>query len=109
MFNPLFVPDDTVLETNEQLAVYLKPLHFTAFIPLLLAIFLGAAVAGFVANWISKPTQYRPALIAGFGLFVAGLMNLLAIPHPIWYGIASSLLYFVGAWLGGKAVTKTAK
>ena len=108
MFNPLGVPAGTVLETNEQLEAYMKTLPFTAFLPLLVALFLGAGVAGFVANWICKPTKYRPAMIAGLGLFVAGVMNLIAIPHPLWFSIVSSLLTLLGAWAGGKAVGRTA-
>lgn len=88
------------------LATYMKQQPTTAFIYLLVTYFLAALVGGAITNWVARGTKYRPALVTGFGLFVAGVANLIAIPHPLWFSIISSLLYFVGAWVGGKLARK---
>ena len=36
-------------------------------------------------------------------LFGAGLVNLMTIPHPVWFWVASSALYWLGAWSGAQA------
>jgi uncharacterized membrane protein YjjB (DUF3815 family) len=102
MASPYRPPEGLDLNDRSALGHWISSLPFGAFGLLLLAYFLGSMAGGFVTNWLSKPTRYRPALIVGFALFVAGLMNLIAIPHPVWFTIASSLLYFLGAWLGGR-------
>ncbi|MBC7776584.1 MAG: hypothetical protein H7246_14210 [Phycisphaerae bacterium] len=89
-----------------KMSEWIATLPMSAFAILLLAYFLGSAVGGWVANRVAAPTHYRPALIVGFGLFIAGVMNLIAIPHPVWFAVTSSLIYFVGAWVGGRAVSR---
>jgi len=106
MASPYRPPEGLDLQDRAALGQWINTLPFGAFGWLLVAYFLGSVASGFVANWLSKPTGYRPALIAGFGLFIAGLMNLLAIPNPIWFGVASSLIYFLGAWIGGRLSTR---
>ena len=78
-------------------------LPVSAFLILLMAYFLGSAIGGFVTNKVAAPTRYHPALITGFGLFAAGAVNFFAFPHPIWFMATASILYFLGAWIGGRA------
>lgn len=106
MFSPHTPPEGLDLTDKAKLGEWILTLPISAFAILLLAYFLGAAVGGWVTNLICAPTKYRPALVVGFGLFVAGLMNLIAIPHPMWFSIVSSLTYFAGAWIGGRVVNR---
>lgn len=99
-------PPEIDLNNPTQVGEWMKTLPTSAFAIILLAYFLGSAVGGWVTNRICAPTKYRPAIVVGFGLFVAGLMNLLAVPHPLWFSIASSLTYFIGAWIGGRAANR---
>ncbi len=99
-------PEGLDFNNKEQMAEYVKGLPFKAFGFLMLAYFLGSVAAGYVANLIARSAGYQPALIAGFGLFVVGAINLIMIPHPLWFAVVSSLLYFAGAWIGGRMVPK---
>ncbi len=104
MISPHAPPAGMNINDPAKLGEWIATLPMSAFAILLLAYFLGSAVGGWVANRVAVKSHYRPALIVGFGLFVAGLMNLIAIPHPMWFSIVSSLIYFVGAWIGGRVV-----
>lgn len=105
LFSPHQPPADLDINDKAKFAEWVKTLPFSAFFILLLAYFLGSVVGGWVTNLLAGPVRYRPALVTGLGLFVAGLMNLIAIPHPLWFAIVSSLTYFVGAWVGGRLAT----
>ncbi len=107
MASPHTPPAGMNVNDADQLSAWIATLPASAFLILLLAYFLGSAVGGWVANRIAAKSHYRPALIVGFGLFVAGIMNLIAIPHPLWFSILSSLIYFVGAWIGGRMVARS--
>lgn len=106
MASPHEPPAGMNVNDPAKLGEWVGTLPMSAFAILLLAYFLGSAVGAWVANRIAGPTQYRPALLVGFGLFVAGIINLIAIPHPWWFSIISSLIYFVGAWIGGRVVER---
>lgn len=106
LFSPHQPPADLDLNDKEKLGEWVKALPLSAYFILLLAYFLGSVTGGWVTNSIAGPLRYRPAMLTGFGLFVAGLMNLIAIPHPLWFAAVSSLMYFVGAWIGGRLATK---
>lgn len=106
MASPHTPPAGMNVNDAEKLSEWIATLPVSAFLILLLAYFLGSAVGGWVANRLAAKSHYRPALIVGFGLFVAGIMNLIAIPHPLWFSILSSLIYFAGAWIGGRMVAR---
>jgi MFS family permease len=109
LFSPHQPPADLDINDKVKFAEWVKALPTSAFFILLLAYFLGSAVGGLVTNLVAGPMRYRPALVTGLGLFVAGLMNLMAVPHPWWFVVASSLTYFLGAWIGGRLVGMGAK
>jgi hypothetical protein len=106
MASPHTPPAGMNVNDAEKLGGWIATLPASAFLILLLAYFLGSAVGGWVANLLAAKSHYRPALIVGFWLFVAGIMNLIAIPHPLWFSILSSLIYFAGAWVGGRMVAR---
>ena len=104
LFSPHQPPADLDINDKAKFAEWVKTLPFSAFFILLLAYFLGSVVGGWVTNLVAGG-RYRPALVTGLGLFVAGVMNLIAVPHPLWFAIVSSLTYFAGAWIGGRLAT----
>ena len=95
-------PDGIDITDKVAMKAWIDTLPMKAFVILLLVYFLGAIAAGYVANVVARSTKYRPALIAGAGLLVSGIMNLIDIPHPMWFAVVSSLLFLAGAWVGGR-------
>lgn len=106
MLSPHTPPVGMNINDPAKMSEWIATLPMSAFALLLLAYLLGSAVGGWVANQVAAKSHYRPALLVGFGLFVAGVMNLIAIPHPMWFAVASSIIYFVGAWIGGRVVNR---
>lgn len=62
----------------------------------------GSFVGGLVAAFIGRSVQLRLALMVGVLFLIAGIMNLVAIPHPLWFSIVSLLVFLPAAWLGGR-------
>jgi hypothetical protein len=109
LFSPYQPPEQLDLNDKSALAGWIRSLPMSALLIVLLSYFLGACTGGFFTNLIAGSTRFRPALVTGFGLFVAGIANLIAIPHPLWFAVVSSLLYFIGAWLGGRVADRGIK
>jgi len=100
--SPHAPPPDIDVSDRAALGAWVSSLPFSAFALILLAYLLGALAGGYVTNRLAAPTPYRPALVTGFALFVFGAMNLVTIPHPLWFVLVSSATHFVGAWIGGR-------
>ena len=90
-------PDDT-----EAIKQILLNMPVNAFLLLLLAYATGSFVAGLVAALISKESKIQLALINGSILLVMGIVNLIRVPHPLWFIILSVLLYLPCSYLGAK-------
>ena len=89
--------------TDEAKANFMKNIPTGAMAVVIIAWALGALGAGIVSTLVSKDhTSSNPALISGGILFVLGIINMITIPHPIWFWIAGVLVYLPFAWLGFK-------
>jgi len=72
----------------------------------LLVVLFSHGAGSFLAGWVCGRVANRsPAVltcVVGGLLTLAGIMNLVAIPHPMWFGVVDLLLYIPCAWCGGK-------
>jgi len=73
-----------------------------ALLLVLLAYAAGACVGGFVAAKLASSGSQSKAMIVGIVLLLAGISNLLAIPHPVWMAIGTLIVFLPAAWLGGR-------
>jgi len=89
--------DITDFEGMKEHVATLPPL---AFIIVLLAHFTGALFGALVGAKIASSHQKKIALFIGGFLLGMGIINLLTIPHPIWFMVADMFMYFPGAYLG---------
>ncbi len=62
----------------------------------------GSFAGGAVAAYIGRSAQIRLALIVGVLLMIGGIMNIVSIPHPLWFSVVSLLVFLPAAWLGGR-------
>jgi hypothetical protein len=92
--------DATNLESMKA-AVAKVPLGALLFV--LLSYTVGSVAGGWVAARFAPKGRMRHAMILAAILFGAGLMNLMTIPHPAWFWVASSAIYWLGAWSGAQA------
>jgi hypothetical protein len=100
--NSQFFPPPPGLEhaTTAEIAAWLRTLPTGAFL-MVLAGYAFGAFAGSAATARFAPSR-AAHLVGLFGAFllVASLMNLVALPHPVWFWVANVLLIVGGAWLG---------
>lgn len=62
----------------------------------------GSFVGGAAAAYIGRSFPMRLALVVGVLLLILGIINLVSIPHPLWFSVVSLLVFLPAAWLGGK-------
>lgn len=95
------------LNTNDRAAMsaHIAGLPAGAFAMVLAAHATGSFLGGAVCAFISRRKAYDKALIIGLLLMVAGILTLLAMPHPLWFALADVMLYvpfaFLGCYLAG--------
>lgn len=70
-----------------------------AMLMVLLAYLIGSFIAGFTSASIGQRKSL--ALVSGFVLLLGGLINILLIPHPMWFIIFSLALFIPFAFFGG--------
>lgn len=100
------VPVAGAPDMNDQEAMreFVKALPASALWVVIAAYAIGSFAGGAVAAYLSRGHRIRHALVVGGVLMLAGLMNLLNIPHPVWFWVVSLLVYLPAAWMGGRLV-----
>ncbi len=65
------------------------------------AYFVGSFMGGWIGGRTARRLQVRHGLIVGAVMFVFGLINLMDIPHPVWFWFVGQAVFLVGGALGG--------
>ena len=89
--------DVTDFEGMKQHVATLPPL---AFIIVLVAHFAGSFCGALAGAKVASSHQFIIALFIGGFMLVMGILNLVTIPHPIWFAVADMFMYLPGAYLG---------
>jgi len=80
---------------------------FVATLPMsvLLIVLAGHLIATFVATWTAAKIAHGPmaAFVVGALLLAAGIVNAFMIPQPLWFSIASFVIYIGGTLVGARA------
>lgn len=79
-----------------------------ALLMVLLSYFAGTFLGSWVAARLAADAPARQAYLIGGMMLISGLMNLFAIPHPLWFWIGSVAVFVAAAWLGGKTGARKA-
>lgn len=73
------------------------------FIMPFLAHALGTLAGAFIAAKIAGTNKMIAALIVGALFLIGGIMNVAALPAPMWFNVTDLVLAYIPmAWLGGK-------
>ncbi len=82
----------------------LKNLMANAPVGALLFVILAWAVGSFGGGWLAtrlaQKSHVMHALIVGGLLMAAGIMNMLMIPHPVWFWVLGLAVYLPAAYAG---------
>jgi hypothetical protein len=80
---------------------------FVATLPpsVMLIVLTGWLIATFVATWLAARIAGTPipGYIVGALLLCAGIANAFIIPQPVWFSIASFVIYIGATWVGARA------
>jgi hypothetical protein len=72
----------------------------------LILVLLGWIVGTFAGAWITAQRAERApighGLVLGGFFLVGAIVNMLMIPHPIWFWIAALAILLPSAWLGAR-------
>ena len=79
---------------------FVASLPIEAFAIVLASHAIGALVAAFVCTAIVGNKWRVGTLIVSLMLMMGGVMNLVLIPHPAWFGVADLVVYLPAAFLG---------
>jgi hypothetical protein len=99
-------PANLDLTSAEVLRQYVESLPVAA----LLIVLAGYGIAGFVGGWLatrlSNTTLLRPAVAVAAVLLGGSIMNLRAIPHPLWFWLANLLLVVLMPLAGARVASR---
>ncbi|NVK22119.1 MAG: hypothetical protein HWD86_06345 [Kangiellaceae bacterium] len=95
-------PEGLSMEDTEAFNAYVASLPIDALLTVILAYALGSFVAGFVSAKVATSKHMVIGIICGALLTVAGIMNIMAIPHPMWFNIVSLIVFIPMAIFGVK-------
>jgi hypothetical protein len=98
----IFPTPAELLSTNPEFpeaSEWIEAIPLEQMLMVLLAYVLGSFGAGFITTSISPSKSL--SLITGFILLISGTINVLLIPHPLWFTIISISLYIPFAYGGG--------
>jgi len=102
-----YPPPEEINTTDlEALKQIISDLPVGAFVFVLLAYALGSFGGALLTATISKSSKVVNAVIVGAVLMIFGIINLLMIPHPVWFSIVSIFTYIPCAYFGGKVSIK---
>jgi hypothetical protein len=88
-------------QNMNQVKAYIATLPLSA----MLVVLTGWLIATFVATWLAARIAGTPVpgYIVGALLLCAGIANAFLIPQPVWFSIASIVIYIGATWVGARA------
>jgi len=94
------MPEGLEVTDTEAMKKYVAGLPMTAYIIVLLSHILGAFVGAWVGSVVADSHERKISIGIGSFLLIMGLINLLSIPHPVWFIIVDLLVFIPSALLG---------
>ena len=67
---------------------------------------LGSFAGGFVTTWIGRQSSLSRTLVLGGLLTLAGILNNLMLPPPVWFWILSLIGFLPATYLGARLAPK---
>ncbi len=97
-------PSTFDMNNPESVKQYIDTAPFGAILFIAIAWAVGSFIGGFVTSLISKSSKTTLSMIVGVILMIAGLINLLTFPHPVWLWIVGLAVFLPSAYLGSRSV-----
>lgn len=96
-------PTDMDPEDREAFAAAVAAMPLMALVMVLVSYALGT----FTGAWLAARVGGRPfyAFLVGGVMTLAGMQNLIAVPHPLWFTVAGALVFLPSAWFASRVAT----
>ena len=99
-------PPDIDFTNPEALAALMAQMPLGALLMVELSYVVGSLGGGVIVRLVSADRAAVQAVVLGGLLTLAGFANLAAIPHPLWFGVLSTVTYVPCAMVGALAVAR---
>lgn len=99
-------PEGADMYDPATMKAYVETLPAPAFLIILVAHAGGALVGGLVAALIARRSRLVLGAIVGGIFLVAGIMNAMSIPAPLWFVVIDLILYLPGGILGASLLPR---
>ena len=99
----LYPPPGTDFNDPDAVAALMAQIPLGALLMVELSYIAGSLGGGAIARLVTPEGATRRAIVVGGLLTLAGFANLAAIPHPLWFGVLSTVTYVPCALLGAAA------
>lgn len=100
------IPKGVDMKNKEAIAEMIKNMPSGAMIFILMGYAFGSFSGGLVGAMMSTEKRIRTSLIVGAVVMLGGVMNIMMVPHPLWFSICTFLAYLPFAYLGGYIAEK---
>jgi MFS family permease len=88
----------------EKIEAYIAGMPIGAMLMVWLAYAVGSIIGGFTVGKLGKQSfGIQGSYWVGGILTVLGLVNLVIIPHPMWFAVLTSVTYLPLCWFGAKS------
>jgi MFS family permease len=104
----VFPPPPGVENDRTAMASYVATAPFAALLFPLLASVAGAFLGGWVAAAIGRRRHQLAGTLVGVVILALAGMNMVMIPHPVWFMLLSIMLIVPAGWLGGDLAARRA-
>jgi uncharacterized protein YacL len=96
----IYPPPVEVFSDKESIKAYVEQLPLIAKLLVLAGWALASLAGGFIATKIAKIKSPSSALIVGVIFMLLGVLNMITIPHPIWFWLLSAFAFIPMAYFG---------
>ncbi len=102
-------PGDLDITDKEAMQAYVAGLPLAALLFVMAAWIAATFAGGLLACFIARQMPLLYASIVGMLVLLGTIINLMSIPHPLWFSISSVLAIiatiFLAGWLGSNFAT----
>lgn len=70
----------------------------------LVMVLISYALGTFAGAWLAARVAGRPfyAFLVGGVMTMAGMQNLISVPHPLWFIVVGTLVFLPSAWIASR-------
>jgi hypothetical protein len=95
-------PEGADLSDPAVMTAHVASMPARAFLLLIAIYFTSGLAGGWVAARVARQTPAFHGAVVGLIFMLAGLMNVMSIPHPLWVAAGSLIAQFTGPIVGAR-------